>query len=78
MTMKTTAILYWDTQSPDQGWAWSVDGEGSGPVDGDLPESAELVDVLDAAGSDLPEKFWDADVSIWTQSPDGVGWVASV
>lgn len=71
------ASLYWDSSSPDEGWAWrttSSDGrEESGPVDGDLAADAELQDVIDAAGSDLPVECQDP--ARWTRfEHDGGGW----
>lgn len=80
MTTTTTArsaALYYDTQDPaSRGWAWKWEhataGERSGPVDGDLPESADLADVLDAAGGDLPDGL--DDPALWAPAADGNGW----
>lgn len=68
-----TASLYWDTQdSQAPGWAWKT-ATASGPVDGDLPEDAELADVLDAAGFDLPDEV--RDPALWVPlEHDGPGW----
>ena len=69
--VKTKCCVYWDTQD-EPGWAWRTDG-ASGPVDGDLAEDAELADVLDAAGSDLPDGVLDP--SLWVPlEHDGPGW----
>lgn len=77
MKTKTTKtiVLYWDMEGG--GWAWQTtyqdDHQESGPVDGDLPFSSSMEDVIDAAGSDLPE---DVARLAWHQLDDCSGWEA--
>ena len=77
MNTSRTAALYWDTSDPAApGWAWRWTdarlGDRSGPVDGDLPEGADLVDVLDAAGSDLPDDL--RAPALWSRTQGATGW----
>lgn len=72
---KNTLYLYWDNQDPaNEGWAWRVDGQGSGPVDRDLGREATLSDVLDAARANLPK---GAAAARWQRLPN-LGWSASI
>ena len=76
----TRASVYYDRQDPAaQGWAWKYTdsrlGDRSGPVDdGELGESAELADVLDAVStSDFPAAI--IPPGDWRKvDHDGPGW----
>ena len=72
------ATLYWDTMDPGNvGWTYNVviDGEHtSGGLDVDLPEGADLEDVLAAFRAEWKSApVPDADSGEWREAREGTG-----